>query len=397
MKLITSVEQLKKAVWPQQQQKLEELLAEEEKKGSHDLLKAVRHQVLAGGKRLRALIPIYVYRYLSELKHTSLQPQGASENASILDSGLFCPQRSFQCKGNINQYGPYTESSAEGKIIPNLGRYHFSDAPQCEQAAQWLGLAAELIHSGTLCHDDIMDEDRTRRNVPTVWVLHGTAQAINAGDLLFYLGEEAVHRACLPAELTTLLLRILAYSIRRVIQGQALEIEMHRDKQLPSLQSYYDVAIGKTGGLFALAIAMGGAIVGYSGQEIERLQALGMKVGEIFQIQDDILDLLGNKGRDVPCSDLWEGKPSWLVAHAQSHLPNEERHELARLLYIPRAKKTTGDVERIKQLLEKSGTFEFARQWLAELPQARLAVQQSFGDFGTLSADLMEFIYVPIS
>ena len=54
---------------------------------------------------------------------------GVSENASILDSGLFCPQRSFQCKGNINQYGPYTESSAKGKRTPNLGRYHFSDAP----------------------------------------------------------------------------------------------------------------------------------------------------------------------------------------------------------------------------------------------------------------------------
>ena len=193
-------------VWKQQVGYFNALLEENSLGQSPDLLKAIQHQVMSGGKRLRASIPSFILQYLGQVTGRSL-----------------------------------------------LG--------QEEDSAKWLGLCAELLHSATLCHDDLMDGDRTRRNSPTVWVTYGAPQAINAGDLLFYVGEEAIHRSPLSAEMKLLALKYVARCMSIVIHGQALEIELRRDKILPDLKSYESVVVGKTGGLFSLCLVFGGIAV----------------------------------------------------------------------------------------------------------------------------------------
>ncbi|MEQ1877505.1 MAG: polyprenyl synthetase family protein, partial [Bdellovibrionia bacterium] len=63
---------------------------------------------------------------------------------------------------------------------------------RAESAIPWAA-ACEFLHNATLIHDDIQDGDKVRRGKPTVWVLHGTPQAINAGDLMLMLPVSALN------------------------------------------------------------------------------------------------------------------------------------------------------------------------------------------------------------
>jgi len=332
-------------VWKQQVGYFNALLEENSLGQSPDLLKAIQHQVMSGGKRLRASIPSFILQYLGQVTGRSL-----------------------------------------------LG--------QEEDSAKWLGLCAELLHSATLCHDDLMDGDRTRRNSPTVWVTYGAPQAINAGDLLFYVGEEAIHRSPLSAEMKLLALKYVARCMSIVIHGQALEIELRRDKILPDLKSYESVVVGKTGGLFSLCLVFGGIAAGLSPQELNLLEGIGMWLGQSFQIQDDIIDLLGDKGRGMPGSDLWEGKPSWLVAYAATHFSESFAspldaplcRELSSLLYIPREDKTEEDVRQIYLLLEKGRAIAAGRQYLADFQVSRSGFQESWKPYSGLIDGLLGLI-----
>lgn len=85
-----------------------------------------------------------------------------------------------------------------------------------------LGVALELLHNATLVHDDVQDGDRERRGRPALWTLYGTAQAINAGDALYFLGMSALARA--PAG--PRLLASVSAALVRVIEGQVMEFQL---------------------------------------------------------------------------------------------------------------------------------------------------------------------------
>ena len=280
--------------WSTQSTLFERQLLAEADDTSADLLAAARHQVNSGGKRLRAVLPFGTFKALAE------------------------------------------ESTPD------------------ELPVLWLGLCLELLHSGTLAHDDVMDGDKLRRNVPTVWVQFGTPQAINAGDLLFYLAEQAVHLAGLRPEQEIQASRWLAHAMRRVIHGQALEIQLRRDKILPDFGSYEAVVAGKTGGLFGLGLIFGAISAGRANHELEDFFNLGLKLGSLFQIQDDVLDLIGAKGREQKGSDLLEGKPSWLIAHCVSVLSAQDQELLRQKLYTDREATTAEDVSTMISLLDKT-------------------------------------------
>ena len=157
------------------------------------------------------------------------------------------------------------------------------------------GVSVELVHLGSLYHDDVMDEATTRRTVESVNARWGNLQAILAGDYLLARASE------LAAELGTEVAGLLARTIGRLCEGQVLElqatyrVDRTEDAYLRSIE-------GKTASLFATAARIGAITGGVDRPGVDALTEFGRAYGMAFQIVDDLLD--------VTATDEQLGKPA---------------------------------------------------------------------------------------
>ena len=151
------------------------------------------------------------------------------------------------------------------------------------------GVACELVHLGSLYHDDVMDESPTRRGVETVNAKWGNLQAILAGDFLLARASE------IAADLGTEVAGLLARTIGWLCEGQIEELRYTYDPQRP-IDSYLSSIRGKTASLYATSARVGGIVSGLERDEIEALTVFGDAFGMLFQIVDDVLDLTSTDG-----------------------------------------------------------------------------------------------------
>ncbi len=194
---------------------------------------------------------------------------------------------------------------------------------------QWAA-ACEMLHNASLVHDDLQDGDRVRRGRPTTWVVHGSAQAVNVGDLMLMLPFAALERMVnTPAATLWSLSRLLAASAAETVRGQSAEMDLLPRRRL-NVDDYLQVVEGKTAALFAMPVHGAALLAGFSEDEAGHLAAPFRLLGQLFQLQDDVLDLYGDKGRHCVGSDLREGKVSALVVEHIARRPGD----LARLLTL---------------------------------------------------------------
>ena len=155
--------------------------------------------------------------------------------------------------------------------------------PAIDDAVQG-GIACELVQTGSLYHDDVIDEASTRRGVETVNAKWGNLQAILAGDFLLARASEIA--ASLGAEVAGL----LGNTIARLCEGEIEQLkhtyDVHRTEP-----SYYSSIAGKTASLFGTAARIGGIVAGLDRPVVDALTAYGLAYGMVFQIVDDILDI----------------------------------------------------------------------------------------------------------
>ena len=146
------------------------------------------------------------------------------------------------------------------------------------------GVACELVHLGSLYHDDVMDEAETRRGVETVNARWGNLQAILAGDFLLARASE------IAASLGTEVAGLLARTISWLCEGQIEELR-HTYDIARSEDSYLASIHGKTASLFGTAARIGGIVSGLERSTIDAVTEYGNAYGMVFQIVDDVLDL----------------------------------------------------------------------------------------------------------
>jgi heptaprenyl diphosphate synthase len=146
------------------------------------------------------------------------------------------------------------------------------------------GVACELVHLGSLYHDDVMDEAETRRGVETVNARWGNLQAILAGDFLLARASE------IAASLGTEVAGLLARTIGWLCEGQIEELRHTYDTGRPE-DSYFASIHGKTASLYGTAARIGGIVAGLDRDTIDALTEYGNAYGMVFQIVDDVLDL----------------------------------------------------------------------------------------------------------
>ena len=168
------------------------------------------------------------------------------------------------------------------------------DAALREKAVQG-GISCELVQTGSLYHDDVMDEAHTRRGVDTVNAKWGNLQAILAGDFLLSRASE------IAASLGTEVAGLLARTIGRLCEGQIEELRHTYNAARPEA-SYISSISGKTASLFATAARIGGLVADLDRRHIDALTEFGEAFGMVFQIVDDVLD--------ITATDEQLGKPA---------------------------------------------------------------------------------------
>lgn len=216
--------------------------------------------------------------------------------------------------------------------------------------------SCELLHNASLVHDDLQDGDRMRRGSPTIWVRHGHAQAINAGDLMLMLPTLALEEMEADDGVRWRLSRALARFAAETVRGQSLEMTL-LDSRRFGWADYVRAAHGKTAGFFALPVYGSALLAGRSEAEANRLADEFARIGTLFQIQDDVIDLFGEKGRESVGADVREGKVSALVVEHLRLYPDEAEW-LIDILSTPREETSDEVVDEVIRRFRDGGALE---------------------------------------
>ena len=267
-------------------------------------------------------------------------------------------------------YGPLSGYTA------NAGKRHrplicllAAEAVGGDAKRAWSSAAAiEHFHTAALIHDDIMDSSLTRRGIACLHVTEGDALAINAGDLaLSLVTGTVVDDDALEPECRLRILRELVDMTTRTIEGQALDIGWARDNRFDlGVDDYLVMANHKTAYYSgAVPLAVGAIVGGGSEEQVEALRAFGQATGLAFQIQDDVLNLVGTREatkKDFR-SDITEGKRTLAAVHALQHSQHRER-----LLEILAARvEDPAVLEEAVAIMRDGGSIDFARDFARDL------------------------------
>jgi geranylgeranyl diphosphate synthase, type I len=270
--------------------------------------------------------------------------------------------------------------------------------PDPRKAVGWAA-ACEMLHNATLVHDDIQDGDRTRRGRPTTWTEFGVNEAINVGDLMLMLPLDAIAQTPVDDRERWFLARSLGQQAADVVRGQSLEMTLPTLCGKPGLRDQYVATIaGKTAALFVLPVE-GAAII--AGHVHDHARALGNAFGPlglVFQLQDDILDLWGEKGRDVHGADIREGKVSSLVVEHLALHP-EDTAWLTRILKTPRDETSNDDVEAVIDRFRQGGALRASLSHIDRLANEFRKSKTLATEPGlrSLADELLDLILEPIA
>lgn len=225
--------------------------------------------------------------------------------------------------------------------------------------------AIELLHTFTLIHDDMMDQDELRRGVKTVHEVWGDPIGIIAGDALFAKVFEALGQTAKKEDYTkkdiTRIFNIVSKASLKICQGQAMDIEFEKRKKVETSE-YLEMVEKKTGALMQTSTKVGAILGRGSKIETENLSEYGRMMGIAFQIQDDLIEVVGKEekvGKPIG-SDIKEGKWTFPAVKAFQIASTEKRDILLEALG-----KKPGRIERPEKAIDiykETGAIKIAEE-----------------------------------
>ena len=225
-----------------------------------------------------------------------------------------------------------------------------------------VGAAIEIVHNFTLVHDDIMDDDDTRRGLNAVHIEYGLPTAINAGDAMLAIAfERLVGAKGLAHKDVGAMVNRLAWMVRRVSEGQQLDIEFE-DRIAVSESDYFEMIEGKTAVMFLTCAEVGARMSGADAETIQCMADWGLAVGLCFQLMDDLIDVLSDSdtlGKPAG-SDLAQGKRTLMVIHALSQPDSPELNNLKAVLGKGESA-TQAEIDLGLAALKSIGSVDYAR------------------------------------
>jgi geranylgeranyl pyrophosphate synthase len=195
----------------------------------------------------------------------------------------------------------------------------------------------EIVHNGTLAVDDIEDNSDLRRGKPALHLMFGVDIAINAGNAMYYLPLLVLKERKDTLSPATLIAAYEVYSQEMINLhfGQGMDIWWHSGKgNDPNSQQYLQMCAFKTGTLARLSAKLAALVCGATATQVEAIGKFAETIGVAFQIQDDILNLVGDKFSELKGlgEDIHEGKRTLMVLHSLEHATPAKAARLKEIL-----------------------------------------------------------------
>jgi len=245
------------------------------------------------------------------------------------------------------------------------------------QHHQTLAAAAEMIHTATLLHDDVVDRSARRRGRETAHILYGEREAILGGD--FLLGRAF---SLIVSTGSSESLGIMAGAAANLAEGELRQLAA-AGSPLVDEDEYFRIIEGKTAAMFAAVCEMGAAIAGASAEHRSALAAFGQHFGIAFQLVDDALDYSPQRsqtGKTIG-NDFREGKMTLPAILARDCGTEEETQFWDSRMVAPQ--RTDADFSHALELILAHGCVDetlaragiharSAQEYLALLPHSPL-------------------------
>jgi len=246
--------------------------------------------------------------------------------------------------------------------------------------------AIELVHNFSLVHDDIQDNSDKRRGRQTVWVKWGAPMAINAGDALFVIANQAILDLAkhFPSEVVVKSAGILNDTCLDLTRGQFLDMSYEERNDL-NLEDYWPMIGGKTSALLSACTHIGALLGGAEDKQQESFRLFGYHLGLAFQVQDDILGIWGDEAKTgkSAASDLVEGKNSLPVLYSLGKRGTfSERWKEGPI--------TTEEVKEVAAQLESDGAKNYATEIANSETQKALTYLKEANPQGEAGRSLLE-------
>ena len=255
------------------------------------------------------------------------------------------------------------------------------------------GSAIELIHTFSLIHDDIMDNDDMRRGMPSVHKVWGEDVAILAGDTLFSKAFEIIiGTEGTTSEQNNQALATVADACVKICEGQALDMGFE-DRYDVTEDEYMEMIFKKTGALIAAATKAGAIMGGASSEVIDAMYEYGRLIGLAFQIQDDYLDLTSDEetlGKPIG-SDIAKGKMT-VIAIKGLASAGDDSEKLLEILKDDN--NSQADIDTAIEILNDCGAIEYARNLALESVDQAKEVLEILPDSSSkqVLSDIADFV-----
>ena len=239
----------------------------------------------------------------------------------------------YSLKGKGKRYRP---------IIVHLTGRHFKSDPD---DIMKISMAIELLHCFTLIHDDIMDSDDKRRNMPTLHKKYDVSSAILAGDGIFTITQLILLSV---DQNSKLLFQKYNEMVLEICEGQAMDKQYEVENEL-DVDDYIEMVKKKTGALLGSCLSLPAIIENENKSNLELLYNIGKNLGVAFQIQDDLFEIFGDEkvmGKSLG-SDIASNKKTPLAILAK----NEDKMRWEKLVDDYDGK----NLDNIRKFLSESG------------------------------------------
>ncbi len=218
-------------------------------------------------------------------------------------------------------------------------------------------VAVELLHNFTLVHDDIMDNSSKRRGRATLHTKYDLSTAILTGDSLI---AQAYQNLLKDSKINVnKIVLTFTNTIIEICEGQSLDKEFETRNNV-SIDEYKKMIYKKTAALLEMCCSIGAQLSGASQKYIKAVSNYGNYLGMGFQIQDDLLDIIGEEnefGKKIG-NDLIEGKKTYLFLRALEKAKRKDKLELLKVIKNNGIK--PNEVDKYKNLYIKLGVIQDA-------------------------------------
>jgi len=251
----------------------------------------------------------------------------------------------------------------------------------------WTAAAIEIFHSWILIHDDIEDGSEMRRGRPVLHKIYGVPLAINAGDALHAKMWEALirNRWILGDAKTVEVIEEFLEMINETTEGQHIELSWVEENRWDLREEdYYYMCVKKTSRYTCTSpCRLGGIVAGVGREKLDLMIPFGSDLGIAFQVQDDILNLVGEERKygKEHLGDLMEGKRTLMLIRLINTAAPEDKKRMLSVMSRKRSRRTHEDAEEMLRLMDRYGVIEYAKAKAEEYAaRAKTSFSKIFAD-----------------